>query len=108
MVQANTQAIQNEIEDFTPDEKIYFAVGNASYNNVYKVQFSKTGAEVAQCMADIPHAGQDCRDLSSLLEMYDFDFRDAPVTVDGEVKPKNRYMTIDGTRQEIIASWNSV
>ena len=38
MVESNTQAIQNVIEDFRPDEKIYFAVGNSKYDKVLRVK----------------------------------------------------------------------
>ena len=100
MVQANTQAIQNEIEDFTPDEKIYFSVGNVDYSKVQGVKFNKKKPFIDQCFADIPHAGQDCRDLSSLLAMYDFDFRDKAVGVPGtdEYKPQNRYISENATK----------
>jgi hypothetical protein len=43
MVQANTQAIQNEIDDFIPDEKIYFSVGQVDYSAVQSVKFDLKG-----------------------------------------------------------------
>ena len=77
MVQANTQAIQDEIEDFKSDEKIFFGVGNFSYDAVYKVEEKRGGKvkEIVQGFADLSHAYQDCLDLQSLLSMYDFNFR---------------------------------
>lgn len=77
MVQANTQAIQDEIEDFRSDEKIFFGVGNFSYDAVYKVVETNKGKgkEIVQGFNDLPHAYQDCLDLMSLLSTYDFNFR---------------------------------
>ena len=36
-MQPNTRVDQDQITDFMPDEKIFFAVGNAQYDNVWKI-----------------------------------------------------------------------
>ena len=53
MVEGNTQVIQNAIEDFRPDEKIYFSVGNSTFDAVYE---EKPKVGYAQAFADIDHA----------------------------------------------------
>jgi hypothetical protein len=40
--------------------------------------------------------------------MYDFDLRDEEVTVDGVIKPQNRYIIENGSKKLIAETWAKV
>ena len=116
MVEANSQAIQNEIEDFKPDERIYFSVGNACYDAVHQPHYENGKiVKYTEGMKDIHHATQDCWDLLGLLEKYDFEFRSKEEIDEETKKPstapgvsKNCYICENAKKQEINDEWKKV
>ena len=97
--------MQNAIEHFVPDEKIFFGVANVKYDNVWKVK----GTGVVQCYADIHHKDQYLDEFSTELLNYDFNFRDqADDSITEFGKHKNKFILKDASRLEIINEWGKV
>ena len=79
MVESISKANQNKITEFVKDEIIFFAIGNAKYDNVIKFEEKKGDdyntfkAEAA--FADLDQSPKDCENFFKYLKMYDETFR---------------------------------
>ena len=77
MVESISKANQNKITEFVKDEIIFFAIGNAKYDNVVKFEQEKgkNTYKVEAAFADLDQAGVDCENFFKYLKMYDATFR---------------------------------